>query len=50
VLTNSDIHAHNDFQHPDAVQPATAAVVVSNGRVVHRFPPASVTALYLNLV
>lgn len=50
VLTSTDLHAHNDFQHPDAVHPEPAAVAVSGGRLVHRFPPASVTALYLTLV
>ena len=49
VLTSTDLHAHNDFQHPDAVHPERVAVNVSGGRLVHRFPPASVTALYLTM-
>jgi alpha-L-arabinofuranosidase len=49
VLTNTDLHAHNDFDHPDVVRPADASVAVAGGRVVHRFPAASVTALYLTL-
>jgi len=42
-------HSGFDFERPDAVHPETAAVEVSGGRVVHLFPPASVTALYLGL-
>ena len=49
VLTSGDLHAHNDFERPDAVHPEAAAVTVSGGRVVHRFPAASVTALDLTL-
>ena len=49
VLTSGDLHAHNDFEHTDAVHPEPAAVAVNGGRVVHRFPAASVTALYLGL-
>jgi alpha-N-arabinofuranosidase len=49
VLTASDIHAHNDFQHPDLVKPASAKVTVRSGRIVHEFPPASVSALSLIL-
>jgi alpha-N-arabinofuranosidase len=49
ILTNPDIHSHNDFQHSHAVEPAPTNVSVSNGRVVHTFPPASVSALYLTL-
>jgi alpha-N-arabinofuranosidase len=49
VLTHSDMHAHNDFQHPDALRPATVQVAVRSGRIVHVFPPKSVTALYLTL-
>jgi alpha-N-arabinofuranosidase len=49
VLTHPDLHAHNDFQHPDVVHPQTAVVTVAGGRLQHRFPPASVTSLYLTL-
>jgi len=49
VLTNADLHAHNDFDHPDVVRPAPVSVTVAGGRVVHQFPAASVTALYLTL-
>jgi len=47
VLTNADIHAHNDFQHPDVVHPEPVGVTVEAGRLRHRFPPASVTSLSL---
>ncbi|MGA3026881.1 MAG: alpha-L-arabinofuranosidase C-terminal domain-containing protein [Bryobacteraceae bacterium] len=49
VLTNTDLHAHNDFQHPDVVHPDAVSVTAMGGRLMHRFPPASVTALYLTL-
>jgi len=49
VLTNTNIHAHNDFQHSDAIRPEQVSVAVRDGRVVHRFAPTSVTALYLTL-
>ena len=49
VLTHADLHAHNDFQHPDVVHPEPAGVTVAGGRLQHRFPPASVTSLYLTL-
>ncbi len=49
VLANADLHAHNDFDHPDVVRPAPVSVTASGGRVVHQFPAASVTALCLTL-
>jgi alpha-N-arabinofuranosidase len=50
VLAEPDIHAHNDFDHPNAVQPTAAKVgSPSGGRIIHTFPPASVTALALTL-
>ena len=50
VLASHDVHDHNDFAHPDAVKPATAAVgTPSGGRLVHTFPAASVTALEISL-
>jgi alpha-N-arabinofuranosidase len=50
VLTGPDVHAHNDFDHPDAVAttPAKTGIPVS-GRLLHSFPAASVTALTLTL-
>jgi len=49
VVTSGDLHAHNDFEHPDAVRPQPVTFTVGGGRLVHTFPPASVTALYLTL-
>ncbi len=49
VITSSDLHAHNDFAHPHALEPQPVSVTATNGRLVYRFAPASVTALYLTL-
>ncbi len=50
VLAEADVHAHNDFAHPNAVHPRAATVAAaSGGRLIHTFPPASVTTLQLTL-
>jgi alpha-N-arabinofuranosidase len=49
VLTNSDIHAHNDFQNPETVKPKPTSVSPSLGKLVYSFAPASVTVLSLTL-
>jgi alpha-L-arabinofuranosidase len=50
VLAEQDIHAHNDFAHPDAVKPRPATTApIAGGRATHTFPPASVTTLQLTL-
>ncbi len=49
VLTSTDLHAHNDFEHPDVVHPVSTNLSVTGGSLVHLFPPASVSALYLTL-
>ncbi len=49
VLSAPDIHAHNSFEQPRAVEPSSVAATVQGGRIVHRFPPASVTVLQLEL-
>jgi alpha-L-arabinofuranosidase len=50
VLAEQDIHAHNDFAHPDAVKPRPATTApITAGRATHTFPPASVTTLQLTL-
>ncbi len=50
VLAEPDVHAHNDFANPNAVQPRTARVAApAAGRLTHTFPPASVTTLQLTL-
>jgi alpha-L-arabinofuranosidase len=50
VLTASDIHAHNTFENPKAVQPRSERVAPAVGVVSYRFPPASVTRLQIALV
>ncbi len=49
VLAASDAHAHNTFANPDAVKPRAASVTLRGGSIVHRFPPASVTKLVIDL-
>ena len=50
VLAEQDVHAHNDFAHPNAVHPNPARTTASTGgRLTHTFPPASVTTLQLTL-
>jgi alpha-N-arabinofuranosidase len=50
VLSSPDIHDHNDFAHPTMVKPASARTAQPNGnRLVHTFPPASVTTLEITL-
>ncbi len=50
VLTASDIHAHNSFAYPNALEPKDEAVIIgAGGKLVYRFAPASVTRLQLTL-
>jgi alpha-N-arabinofuranosidase len=50
VLAEADVHAHNDFAHPNAVHPSPAATSApAAGRLTHTFPPASVSTLQLTL-
>jgi alpha-N-arabinofuranosidase len=50
TLTSDDIHAHNSFDRPRVVEPTeSAAAPPRAGILVHRFPPASVTRLTLEL-
>jgi alpha-N-arabinofuranosidase len=50
VLAEKDVHAHNDFANPKAVEPRAASTMQpGGGRLVHTFPPASVTALEITL-
>jgi alpha-N-arabinofuranosidase len=49
-LAASDIHAHNTFAEPRAVEPRDAtAPAVRAGVLAYRFPPASVTRLTIAL-
>ena len=50
VLTADDVHAHNTFDDPRRVEPKNAQVAIGGaGRLVFRFPAASVTRLQLSL-
>jgi alpha-L-arabinofuranosidase len=49
ALRAEDIHAHNSFEAPHAVEPEDVDVVVRGPTIAHRFPPASVTLLLLRL-
>jgi alpha-N-arabinofuranosidase len=49
VLATPDVHAHNTFANPKAVQPRNEQVPVSAGTISYRFAPASVTRLQVSL-
>ena len=49
VLTHTDLHAHNTFDHRDVVVPQTRPLELSGRPPVYTFPPASVTKLLLTL-
>jgi alpha-N-arabinofuranosidase len=49
ALTADDIHAYNSFDSPRALEPASVPVQAQGGRLVHRFPAASVNRLQLTL-
>ena len=49
VLAMPDVHAHNTFQNPRAVQPRNEQVTVAAGSITYRFAPASVTHLQIAL-
>jgi alpha-L-arabinofuranosidase len=49
VLTAPDVHAHNTFENPRAVEPRSEQVSVTPGDLVFQFPPASVTRLLITL-
>lgn len=49
VLTNADMHAHNTFEHPDAVSASTQKLAIKESPLRHVFPPASVTKLGITL-
>jgi alpha-N-arabinofuranosidase len=49
VLATPDVHAHNTFANPKAVQPHEDTVTVSAGAISYRFAPASVTRLQVSL-
>ena len=45
ALAASDMHAHNTFDDPNAVKPASLGVEVLNDLIAVSLPPASVTRL-----
>jgi alpha-N-arabinofuranosidase len=49
VLAHSDIHAHNTFSNPGAVQVREETIEARGSAFTHRFPPASVNKLVLEL-
>ena len=49
TLTNSDIHAHNTFEQPAAVEPQSRTLDLKGTGLTYVFPPASVTRLSLTL-
>ena len=49
VLTSADIHAHNTFEQPDAVQPKKTVIQTQSHAVHFNFPPASVAKLQIEL-
>ena len=49
VLSSSDIHAHNTFEHPQALEPARVKVSAGGSPMLHEFAPASVTRLEFDL-
>jgi alpha-N-arabinofuranosidase len=50
MLTASDIHAHNTFDNPRALEPKDLEADLKGPTLVFRFPPASVTRLQISLV
>jgi alpha-L-arabinofuranosidase len=49
VLRADDIHAHNTFNAPRAVEPVDGVLRAGRPALVHRFPAPSVTRLNLQL-
>ncbi len=49
ILTNSDMHAHNTFEQPNAVQQSKGQVQVMKDRLLVTLPPASVSRVTVHL-
>jgi alpha-N-arabinofuranosidase len=49
TLSAPDVHAHNTFAQPRAVEPREETVTAQGAGLAHRFPPASVTKLEIDL-
>jgi alpha-N-arabinofuranosidase len=48
-LASADVHAHNRFEDPRAVEPKPVTVSMKGSALTHRFPAASVTKLTVTL-
>jgi alpha-N-arabinofuranosidase len=49
VLTSTDLHAHNTFEHQAITEPTTEPVNISGAGLAFTFPPASITKLSITL-
>lgn len=49
TLTSPDIHTHNTFAEPNTLVPKTDNMNIKGSMLVHEFPPASVSALQIEL-
>jgi alpha-N-arabinofuranosidase len=49
VLAAADVHAHNTWDSPNAVEPQPANVSAKGSIIAHVFPPASVTKFTIEL-
>jgi hypothetical protein len=49
VLSATDVHAHNTFENPKAVEPHSEQLSPTAGALSFRFPPASVSRLSVTL-
>jgi alpha-N-arabinofuranosidase len=49
ILASADVHDHNMFDHPRAVEPKDVKFAARGGRFAVKFPPASVTLLKFRL-
>lgn len=49
ILTTKDVHDHNTFEQPAAVEPRNAAVQIGSDGVSFNFAPASVTQFQVTL-
>lgn len=49
VLAASDVHAHNTFDQPDAVQPAEFKTTIASGLVILEIPAAAVVSVNITI-
>jgi alpha-N-arabinofuranosidase len=49
VLAAKDVHAHNSFDNPRAVEPSTFPIKAQGAVLTNLFPPASVTKFEVTL-